>query len=43
MICISKLKVEDLEDYVKSLASSVDNLTVELNLLRKEVEELKKK
>ena len=42
MINISKLKIEELEDYVKSLASSVDDLTIELNLLRKEVDKLKK-
>jgi len=37
------IKIEELEEYVKSLSSSVDNLTVELNLLRREVDGLKKK
>ena len=34
---------EEIEDLVISLAKSVEDLTVEVELLKKDVEELKKK
>ena len=34
--------MKELEEFVKSLAESVDELTIEVFLIKKELEELKK-
>ena len=39
---MSKMKLENLEQFVKSLAKSVEDLTIEVQLLRKDLEKLKK-
>ncbi len=39
---MSKMKIENLEQFVKSLAKSVEDLTIEVQLLRKDMEKLKK-
>lgn len=39
---MSKMKLENLEEFVKSLAKSVEDLTIEVQLLRKDVEKLKR-
>jgi peptidoglycan hydrolase CwlO-like protein len=36
-------KIEELEEFVKSLSSSVDELTTEMFMLKKEIAELKKR
>jgi hypothetical protein len=39
---MSKMKLENLEEFVKSLAKSVEDLTIEVQLLKKDVEKLKR-
>jgi hypothetical protein len=39
---MSKMKIENLEEFVKSLAKSVEDLTIEVQLLKKDVEKLKR-
>jgi len=39
---MSKMKLENLEQFVRSLAKSVEDLTIEVQLLKKDVEKLKK-
>ena len=39
----SRAEIETLKDMVKSLARSVEDVTTEVKILRREVEEMKKK
>lgn len=40
---MANIKLENLEQFVKSLSKSVDGLTIEVQLLKKDVEKLKEK
>lgn len=40
-IIMSNIKLENLEQFVRSLAKSVEDLTIEVQLLKKDVEKLK--
>ena len=38
---MSNMKLENLEQFVKSLAKSVEDLTIEVQILKKDMEKLK--